>query len=72
MLVKADAKNLEKFRKNRGLTRHALSLKAGLGKNAIFQIESGQFKKCSSVRIKAIADALGVDYKKLIVEEEKI
>ncbi|BBK22756.1 helix-turn-helix domain-containing protein [Amedibacterium intestinale] len=72
MLIKVNVQNLKIYRKKSGLTRHALSLKAGLGKNAIFQIESGQFNKCSSVRIKAIADTLGVDYKKLIVEEEKI
>ena len=72
MLVKVNVQNLKNFRKKCGLTRHALSIKAGLGKNAIFQIESGQFNKCSSVRIKAIAVALGVDYRKLIIEEEKI
>ena len=70
MLVEVNVDNLRKYRIKRGLTRHTLSKKAGLGKNAVFQIEEKTVKKCSLLRIKSLADVLGIDYKKLINKGE--
>ena len=71
MLVLVNIEKIKNLRLKSGLTIHGLSIKAGLGKNAISQIENNQAGKCSLVRIKAIADALNVDSKELIIKEEQ-
>jgi len=68
MLVMVDAIKLKNERQKKGLSRHALSKKSGLGKNALYQLESGLYKKCSLVRLKEIAKQLNIDVKELVKE----
>lgn len=70
MMVQVNVENLKKIRIQNGFTMHGLSKKAGLGKNAISQIENNQVSKSSFIRIKAIAQALNVDCQSLIKSEE--
>lgn len=70
MLVRIKSGELERLRKRAGFSRHELSLKSGLGKNAISNMEKGE-SKSSLVRIKAVADVLSIDYHKLVDEEKK-
>lgn len=68
MLVEVNIAELERARKKAGLSMHKLSLKSGLGKNAISKMTT-ETKKSSSIRVKAIAEVLNVDYRLLIKED---
>lgn len=50
---------ITKLREIAGLSRRALSQKAGLPENAILRIESGKSKKINHLRAREIAQALG-------------
>lgn len=50
---------IKKRREDLGLTRCALSRKAGLPHNAIYRIEEGHFRSTYPIRARAIAEALG-------------
>lgn len=73
MFVSVDVKELTKLRKNSGLTKHKLSLLAGLPSNALSRLESESTinNRTSLLRLNAIADVLNVDVYRLIVKEQK-
>lgn len=59
MYVKPKIQEITKIRKELGLSKHQLSLKAGLGNQALSRIERGETKAIHPFRAKAIAKALG-------------
>lgn len=61
MFLKPNVAEIRRKRKNLGLSKHKLSLLAGLSGTAIFRIESGSTKKVHSLRAKEIAKALNCD-----------
>lgn len=69
MLVRVNIRNLQNFRNLKGLSQYSLSKKADLGKNAIWQLETQKYDKCSLVRLKAIADILGIDVQELVLKD---
>lgn len=68
MLVKVNNVELTRLRKEAGLSMHRLSLEAGLGKNAVQKMEN-EDRKSSLLRVKAIAERLGVEYSALIATD---
>ncbi len=70
MLVSIKRDELERLRKKAGFSRYELSIKSGLGKNAVSNMEKG-LNKSSLVRIKAVAEVLKIDYHKLLVDGKK-
>ncbi len=56
LIAKRD--EIQRRRLEVGLSRQELSLLAGLPKNAIFRIESGQTSYTYPIRARAVADAL--------------
>ena len=60
MLMMVNQAELARKREEKGLTRHKLSLLAGLSNNAVFRMETKLYR-VSSLRAKAVADALGCD-----------
>lgn len=69
MLVSVDVKKLKEVRQKNGLSMHALSKKSGLGKNAVQQIESETYGKCSYIRLREIAKQLNVDVNDLVKKD---
>lgn len=69
MLVKVNVKKLSEIRNQQGLSQYSLSKKAELGKNAVWQLESKKYDKCSLVRLKVIADILGIDVQELVLKD---
>lgn len=61
MFLKPNVAEIRRKRKNLGLSKHKLSLLAGLSGTAIFRIESGSTQKVHSLRAKEIAKALNCD-----------
>lgn len=68
MLVKVNNVELTRLRKEAGLSMHRLSIEAGLSKNAVQKMEN-ESRKSSLLRVKAIADRLGVEYSVLIATD---
>lgn len=68
MLVSVNVEKLREIRLKNGLSMYALSKKSGLGKNAIQQIESETYAKCSYIRLKEVAKQLNIDVKELVKE----
>lgn len=58
MYLKPNIKKIRNLRINKGLSKHQLSLKAGLGNQALSRIERGETKKIHPLRAKAIAEVL--------------
>lgn len=58
MYVKPKVDKIVDLRQKKGLSKHQLSLKAGLGNQALSRIERGETKKIHPLRAKAIADTL--------------
>lgn len=58
MFLYPNIDTISSLRKKTGLSKKALSQKAGLPANAIFRIESGETKKISHLRAREIAKAL--------------
>ncbi|MDW7683413.1 MAG: helix-turn-helix transcriptional regulator [Bacillota bacterium] len=61
MIIRVKAKELASLRIKQGLSRYALSRKAGLSKYTITRIEKG-FNSPSPKTAKAILDVLGCDF----------
>lgn len=68
MLVKVNNVKLTRLRKEAGLSMYRLSIEAGLGKNAVQKMENENHKS-SLIRVKAIAERLGVEYTALIITD---
>lgn len=68
MLVKVNNVELKRLRKEAGLSMYRLSIEAGLSKNAVQKMEN-ENRKSSLLRVKAIAERLGVEYSALIVTD---
>ena len=60
MLLMVNQAELARKREEKGLTRHKLSLLAGLSSNAVFRMETKPYR-VSSLRAKVVADVLGCD-----------
>ena len=57
-------------RKMLGMSKHKLSIMAGLSGTAIYRIESGKTKKIHILRANEIAKALGCNISDIFKEEE--
>lgn len=60
MFVVADRDKIRELREKMGLSMWATAKKAGLPKNAVLRIESGEATRTNHLRAEAIAKALGV------------
>ncbi|MEW6065822.1 MAG: helix-turn-helix transcriptional regulator [Bacillota bacterium] len=66
MIIKAKTKELASIRIRQGLSRHALSQKAGLNKYTVARIEKG-LNSPSPKTAKAISDALGCNFEEIFI-----
>jgi DNA-binding XRE family transcriptional regulator len=69
MFVQAKLDELRSRRKAANLSQHRLSLIAGLGGNAINNIESGATRAIHPLRAKAIAEALHCEVSDIFINE---
>lgn len=58
MYLKPKIKKIVRLREKSGLSKHQLSLKAGLGNQALSRIERGETKKVHPLRAQEIAKVL--------------
>lgn len=70
MLVKPKIKKIKKKREKLGLSKHQVSLRAGLSGASLSRIESGTTKYIHSLRAQAIAKALGCNVKDIFEAAE--
>ncbi len=68
MLVKPKIKEIKKKREKLGLSKHQVSLRAGLSGASLSRIETGTTKQIHSLRAKAIADTLNCKVKDIFEE----
>lgn len=59
MLIIPRSNEIKNRREALKLSQHQLSLKAGLGGNSIYRIETGESKKINHLRAREIARVLG-------------
>ncbi len=71
MFVKPKIKEIQKKRKKLGLSKHQVSLKAGLGGSSLSRIETGTTKHIHPLRARAIAEMLQCDVEDIFEEVRK-
>lgn len=71
MYLKPKILEISRRRKERHLSKHQLSLKAGLGGTAICRIENRSTKKVHPLRAREIANVLGCNVSDIFEEESK-
>lgn len=69
MYLKPKTEKIIYLRTQKGLTKHQLSLKAGLGNQALSRIERGSTKKIHPLRAKEIAKVLACKVEDIFEEE---
>lgn len=68
MYLKPNVTKIINLRTKKGLSKHQLSLQAGLSNQALSRIERGETKKIHPLRAKAIAEVLDCDVKDIFKE----
>jgi len=64
------AKNIKKFRKEKGLTQEALARKADISYNTIIKLETGGIKDPRVSTLKKITDALNITIDELLIKRK--
>ena len=69
-LLKKIGDNIKKFRKEKDISQEALALECGMDRTYVSAVERGE-RNISVLKLKKIADVLGIDISKLINSKEK-
>ena len=68
MLLKVNAKELQRHRKQANMTCYRLAIEAGLSLNSIYRLEDGTTKMTSHLRAREIAKALDCKIEEIFTE----